>query len=86
MGVTYGVRETVIQEAIRYTERTGMVAANIVVAQGTMTQDGKDAQFSITCLSNYSPNLCRNVRMDCASRLVCLDPTKIVKAGQVLAP
>src|SRR5438477_10779485 len=42
LGVIYGVRDHAILEAIRYAENTGMVAANVVVAQGTLPQDGKD--------------------------------------------
>jgi len=65
--------------------KNGMVAANIRCGARNDTQDGKDAQVQYHLLSNYSPNLCRNVRMDCRFRLVCPGSDKNRKPGQVLA-
>jgi len=43
LGVSYGIRDQAIREAIHTAEDTHLIAADVVVAQGTVREDGDDA-------------------------------------------
>lgn len=86
MGVTYGIREKALLDAIYYAEDTGMPAANVVVAQGAVPQDGQDAKINYTLphelLTQPLPK-----RKDGRGLpdWFALDPARMVKAEQELA-
>jgi uncharacterized protein (DUF342 family) len=86
LGVTYGVRDHAILEAIHYAEETGMAAANMVVAQGTLPQNGTDARVQyhlpLALLSRPLPKRSDDLPIP---DWFALDPEKIVSAGQALA-
>src|ERR1051326_5845772 len=86
MGVSYGIREAAIVEALRFTQEKAIDCVDRVVAQGALPVDGKDAKVSflmpMDTLSKPLPK-----RSD-ASHLIdwfSLDPEKMVKADQELA-
>lgn len=84
MGVTYGVREQAIRDAIHYVYDTAMTAANIVAAQGALPQTGNDAKVTyalpLDLLQKPLPK-----RSDGLTDWFALDPAKLVKAGTELA-
>jgi uncharacterized protein len=84
MGVTYGVREQAIRDAIRYVAETAMAAAHVVVAQGAVPQAGQDARvhysFPLDLLSKPLPK-----RSDGVTDWFSIDPGKLVTAGKEIA-
>ncbi|HZP82095.1 MAG TPA: FapA family protein [Chthonomonadaceae bacterium] len=86
MGVTYGIREKAILDAIYYAEDTGMPAANVVVAQGAVPQDGQDARINYTLpLDLLTQPLPKRKDGSGLPDWFALDPAKMVKAEQELA-
>ena len=86
LGVSYGIREAAIQEAIRFAQDTATSSIDRVAAQGALPQDGKDAKVAYTLplevLNKPLPK-----RSD-AKNLIdwfALDPAKMVVADQELA-
>lgn len=86
MGVTYGIRDHSIRDAIHYAEDTHMIAANVVVAQGAVPKDGKDARVQYQLPAELlSTPLPKHPDGFAIPDWFALDPLKIVAAGQELA-
>ncbi len=86
MGVTYGIREQVIRDAIHAATDSNQVVTGIIVAQGAIPKDGEDAKikYSISheLLSKPLPK-----RADASGHpdWFALDPAKMVKSEDELA-
>ncbi len=86
MGVTYGVREKAILDAIHYADDTNMPAANVVVAQGATPQDGQDAKVNYRLPQEVlSKPLPKRADGSGLPDWFALDPAKMVKADDELA-
>ena len=84
MGVTYGLREQAILEATQEVKRSGTALRSVLVAQGTMPQDGVDARIRCALpLELLSLPLPKNAHGQ--PDWFALHPGKMVQADQELA-
>jgi uncharacterized protein (DUF342 family) len=86
MGVSYGIREQVIREALHHVDHFREPITNLVVAQGTLPVDGADARvryhLPLEVLTIPLPKRTDNSGLP---DWFALDPAKFVKAGDLLA-
>ncbi|HLK58491.1 MAG TPA: FapA family protein [Chthonomonadaceae bacterium] len=86
MGVSYGIRELAIVEAIRFAQEKATSCLDKVVAQGVLPEDGKDAKVSFTLpLEVLTKPLPKRTDEKNLIDWFSLDPEKMVKADQELA-
>jgi uncharacterized protein (DUF342 family) len=83
MGVTYGIREQAILEAVHQVQETSAVV-HFIAAQGTLPQDGKDAVVHYRLPMEL---LCKPLPKNAQGLpdWFALDPNKLVKADEELA-
>jgi uncharacterized protein (DUF342 family) len=86
LGVSYGIRDLAIREAIHTAEDTHMAATNVVVAQGTVPVDGADASvhyhLPVLPLGIPPPAV---IEGTCIPDWLSVRSDKIVRAGQEIA-
>ena len=86
MGVTFGIREQAILNAVHQVEETGMAANNIVVAQSTLPEDGQDALIAFELpRERLARPLPRREDFPALTDWFRLNPANRVVAGQELA-
>ncbi len=86
MGVTYGIREQAIRDAIHAADDSNQAVTGIIVAQGGIPKDGEDAKikYNISHGVLLKP-LPKRTDSSGHTEWFALDPAKMVKADDELA-